>query len=192
MKIKKENKGITLIALIITIIVLLILAVVTITAVNEGNIFAHANNAVTRYNVAATEENTMISNYLTEMAKYDVNNNVETSYYEAGSMVFAITNSSLKMYMSTGDGKFALGDTLVIKSIIPTPTNNEIIIWYNDEMITLNSWNSKLIISDDIDDAYIYNGNMFFVDPTEAVPEDIDNEIPAILVPNFDTSLLSE
>ena len=67
----KENKGITLIALIITIIVLLILAVVTISAVNEGNIFAHANNAVTRYNVAATEENTMISNYLTEMEKYD-------------------------------------------------------------------------------------------------------------------------
>ena len=52
----KENKGITLIALIITIIVLLILAVVTINAVNEGSIFAHANNAVTKYNAAATEE----------------------------------------------------------------------------------------------------------------------------------------
>ena len=45
----KEQKGITLIALIITIVVLLILAVVTISAVNEGSIFAHANNAATRY-----------------------------------------------------------------------------------------------------------------------------------------------
>ena len=45
----KQNKAITLIALIITIIVLLILAVVTISAVNEGSIFAHANNAATRY-----------------------------------------------------------------------------------------------------------------------------------------------
>ena len=71
----KENKGITLIALIITIIVLLILAVVTINAVNEGSIFAHANNAVTKYNAAATEENSMIANYLAKMEKYDNNNN---------------------------------------------------------------------------------------------------------------------
>ena len=71
MKNLKSNKGITLIALIITIIVLLILAVVTISAVNEGNIFAHANNAATKWNAAATEENIIISNYLTEMAKHD-------------------------------------------------------------------------------------------------------------------------
>ena len=68
---KKENKGITLIALIITIVVLLILAVVTVTAVNEGSIFAHANNAATKYNTAVTEENKMLSNYLTEMGKYN-------------------------------------------------------------------------------------------------------------------------
>ena len=68
---KKENKGITLIALIITIIVLLILAVVTISAVNEGSIFAHANNAATRYNAAATEENSLLTNYLVEMALHD-------------------------------------------------------------------------------------------------------------------------
>ena len=63
----KENKGITLVALIITIIVLLILAVVTISAVNEGDLFAHANNAARAYDKAATDENTMISNYLTEL-----------------------------------------------------------------------------------------------------------------------------
>lgn len=67
----KENKGITLVALIITIIVLLILAVVTIAAVSEGEIFNHANNAATRYNAAAVEENTIITNHLGEMAKYD-------------------------------------------------------------------------------------------------------------------------
>ncbi len=67
----KENKGITLVALIITIIVLLILAVVTISAVNEGSLFAHANNAATGYTEAAEKENTMISNWLTELAKHD-------------------------------------------------------------------------------------------------------------------------
>ena len=60
----KENKAITLIALIITIVVLLILAVVTINAVNEGSIFAHANNAATRYSQEAERENSIIANML--------------------------------------------------------------------------------------------------------------------------------
>ncbi len=71
MKNIRENKGITLIALIITIIVLLILAAVTISAVNEGNLFSHANNAATAYSEAATEENTMISRYLEYMDNFD-------------------------------------------------------------------------------------------------------------------------
>ncbi len=66
----REEKGITLVALIITIIVLLILAVVTISAVNEGSLFSHANNAATKYTAAAEKENTMISGYVTEMEKY--------------------------------------------------------------------------------------------------------------------------
>ena len=60
----KEQKGTTLIALIITIVVLLILAVVTISAVNEGSIFAHANNAATRYSQEAERENALIHNLL--------------------------------------------------------------------------------------------------------------------------------
>ena len=60
----KEQKAITLIALIITIVVLLILAVVTINAVNEGSIFAHANNAATRYSQEAERENSIIANML--------------------------------------------------------------------------------------------------------------------------------
>ncbi len=67
----KENKAITLVALIITIIVLLILAVVTISAVNEGSLFSHANNAATTYSEAQKEENTMIANWLTELEKHD-------------------------------------------------------------------------------------------------------------------------
>ena len=69
----KESKGITLVALIITIIVLLILAVVTISAVNEGSLFSYANNAAESYSKAQEEENTMISNWLTELAKHDGN-----------------------------------------------------------------------------------------------------------------------
>ena len=71
MKNLKKEKGITLVALIITIIVLLILAVVTISAVNEGSLFSYANNAATAYSAAQEQENTMISNWLTELAKHD-------------------------------------------------------------------------------------------------------------------------
>ena len=60
----KENKGITLIALIITIVVLLILAIVTISAVNEGDIFAHANNAATRHSEEAERENQLLTDLL--------------------------------------------------------------------------------------------------------------------------------
>ncbi len=67
----KENKGITLVALIITIIVLLILAVVTISAVNEGSLFSHANNAVDKYGKESEKENSMISNYIDKIAEYD-------------------------------------------------------------------------------------------------------------------------
>ncbi len=74
----KKEKGITLVALIITIIVLLILAVVTISAVNEGSLFAHANNAATSYSKSQEEENTMISNWLTELAKHE-NKNVTST-----------------------------------------------------------------------------------------------------------------
>ena len=52
----KNKKGITLIALVITIIVLLILAIVTIRIMTNQNIIGHANNAVTAYNEAQTNE----------------------------------------------------------------------------------------------------------------------------------------
>ena len=94
---KKENKGITLITLIITIIVLLILAVITISAVNEGNIFAHANNAATRWNAAATEENAIISNMSNKMDEYE--NRISGGYIEEPEVnvwqtVYGLTSSN--------------------------------------------------------------------------------------------------
>ena len=52
----RQEKGITLIALVITIIVLLILAIVTIRIMTNENIIGHANNAVTAYNEAQNNE----------------------------------------------------------------------------------------------------------------------------------------
>ena len=79
MKVLKGNNAITLIALIITIILLLILAIVTISAVNEGNLFAHANNAVTKWNDETAKENVLISNYIAYMEKYAKKGNGSSS-----------------------------------------------------------------------------------------------------------------
>ena len=90
----KENNGITLIALIITIIVLLILAVVTISAVNEGGIFAHANNAATKYNAAATEENVKIAELISNVPGTEPDGgwkyNSSTGKYEKGENSYAL------------------------------------------------------------------------------------------------------
>ena len=53
---RKQEKGITLIALIITIVVLLILAMVAIDAVRDGGIITHAERAANQMNKAQIEE----------------------------------------------------------------------------------------------------------------------------------------
>lgn len=66
----KAEKGITLVALVITIIVLLILAMVSISIISQHDIINHANNAVTRYNEAQTQENSQLRQAADEMDKY--------------------------------------------------------------------------------------------------------------------------
>ena len=116
----KTQKGITLIALIITIIVLLILAVVTISAVNEGSIFAHANNAATRYSQEAERENALIHNLLGTLPGEGTQDNppdepvVETSWtYDEGTKTYTKGDLSITAdsngYLSNADVLTALG-----------------------------------------------------------------------------------
>ena len=63
--------GITLIALIITVIILLILAGTAISiAVNGGDLFGRAQNAVGLYNSKVAEENTTINSWLSYLDQY--------------------------------------------------------------------------------------------------------------------------
>lgn len=52
----KEQKGITLVALVITIIVMLILVAVSVTVALKGGLFTSAKNAATNTNVEAEGE----------------------------------------------------------------------------------------------------------------------------------------
>lgn len=59
----KEQKGITLVALVITIIVMLILVGVSVTVALKGGLFDTAKDAKTKYEDAAEKENT--ANFIT-------------------------------------------------------------------------------------------------------------------------------
>ena len=106
----KTQKGITLIALIITIIVLLILAVVTISAVNEGSIFAHANNAATRYSQEAERENALLHNLLGTLPGEDGSSSSSGDDTTATDGTWTY-NSETGKY-EKGEKSYAVGDTL--------------------------------------------------------------------------------
>ena len=67
----REQKGITLVALVITIIVLLILAGVALaTLTGNTSIIDNANNAVERYNASANDDQNVINQVDNLFQKY--------------------------------------------------------------------------------------------------------------------------
>ena len=77
MRITKDQKAITLIALVITIIVLLILAGVALaTLTGNTSIIENANNAVERYNASAGNDQNVLNQVENLFAKYmgEINN----------------------------------------------------------------------------------------------------------------------
>ena len=87
---KKNNKGITLIALVITIIVLLILAGISISALTQTGIFEKAKEAKQKNENTQKEENLTLANYENE-----INQIVESSSREKKTQIKVIdTNIS--------------------------------------------------------------------------------------------------
>ena len=66
---KKDNVGITLIALVITIIVLLILAGITIAQLSNNGLFERTRIAKEKSKVAKEKENTVLGDYEAEIEK---------------------------------------------------------------------------------------------------------------------------
>lgn len=72
----REEKGITLIALVITIIVMLILAAVTITLVVNGNLVNHARDAKSDTQ-AAIDNETLISQGTVKYGEGEVSTSIQ-------------------------------------------------------------------------------------------------------------------
>ena len=77
----KENKGITLIALIITIILLLILVGVSINLAIKGNLFGSAEKAVSGTNDKVAQEQTRVDELMGELEKVEAQNAVHNWQY---------------------------------------------------------------------------------------------------------------
>ena len=77
----KENKGITLIALIITIIILLILVGVSINLAIKGDLFGNAEKAVSGTNDKVAQEQTRVDELMGELEKVEAQNAVHNWQY---------------------------------------------------------------------------------------------------------------
>ena len=94
MKKLKEEKGITLVALIITIVVLLILAAVAIGTIKNSDIIGYAKNAAGSFNQAKNNELDELAKYEAELDKYAPGEKVEyignlrlnTKYFASGNL----------------------------------------------------------------------------------------------------------
>ena len=93
----KNEKAITLIALIITIVILLILAVVTIGSIKNSNIITYAQNASSDYNKEKDIEDSVISGY-ESLIKSNLPDVPATTIVQAqqDSMLMKTVNSEIK------------------------------------------------------------------------------------------------
>ncbi len=66
----KQQKGITLVALVITIIILLILAGITLGTLKDSGLFNNAKRAKNEYGEKANEENQTLKGYEDEVQTY--------------------------------------------------------------------------------------------------------------------------
>ncbi len=106
MKLKKENKGITLVALVITIILLIILAGISITQLTGNGLFENAKLAKEKYFNEQEKENKTLASYEEQISEYvgngrdnnyssielDYDNSVDVSSYTSEDNKFTFTS----------------------------------------------------------------------------------------------------
>ena len=128
MKLTKNQKGITLVALIITIIVLLILAVVSIRAIKDGGILSKTQTAKETYSESEEKEKiqlainqaaidglgTINEDALTKALNDEFKNNWEYSMKSANSFIVRIKSSNREYQIEKNSGAISIPEKLPI------------------------------------------------------------------------------
>ena len=120
----KEQKGITLIALIITIVVLLILAVVAIDSIQDSGIVSRAKDTATTYNDAVVNEQQTIQNYLEYLDKNNVASKTYKAYKIGDEVKIVKDGVEHNFYVIKDDGEAAENVLLLAKQNIIADKNN--------------------------------------------------------------------
>lgn len=147
-KISRQEKGITLIALIITIIVLLILAGVTILSIQGDGILQNAKNATDVYNQKQLEEQKILDEYANQIDGIAYPNKIKNPFDPDGwDIAYTCTNEiwsnePLTKGTAIGDGVDIVAKFYKQDNIVTPPTLN-----FNGATLQFNPGNAyKLVI----------------------------------------------
>lgn len=107
----KENKGVTLVALVITIIVLLILAGVTLSMVmGDSGIFSKANKASSETTISSAKDAVRLATLEAVTDQYTDNGSIGTAITSEAEAITAV-NAKLQDGYKIQDGKIMQGTT---------------------------------------------------------------------------------
>ena len=110
---KKENKGITLVALVITIIILLILATISIQSLTNTGLFAKAQEAKEKTQNAEENQARTLNEYEDEVNKYVSDNKDKTDWTGKVNKPKLMTGmTAIRFNEPTGDEKANEGSTI--------------------------------------------------------------------------------
>ena len=138
---EKENRGITLIALVITIIILLILAGISISALTNQGLFKNAKTAQKETEKAEAEQGQRLNEYEDEINKYLENEDENTKAFKekVGKVLSTTDNTELKdaknnkIVVPAGfkiiNGATTVDKGIVIEDVTETATKGSQFVW---------------------------------------------------------------
>ncbi len=217
-KLTKNEKGITLVALIITIIILLILAVVSIRAITGDNILGKSETAKEKYESAKKDEADRLGDYTNaiQINESKNSNNLNIKYYKEESsdfeIIYKISGNQYGCYVrrNNSEEKYKKVEE-DIRTVIDLETKvmiNDDIHYYSKaaviEISDPESYESNDIVINNIhyttSDIILISSTEMIIDPNpwyykekseSEIVQSTNNRI-ANFIENFDESLLSE
>ena len=138
---EKENRGITLIALVITIIILLILAGISISALTNQGLFKNAKTAQKETEKAEAEQGQRLNEYEDEINKYLENEDEHTKAFKekVGKVLSTTDNTEIKdaknnkIVVPAGfkivEGATTVDKGIVIEDVTETATKGSQFVW---------------------------------------------------------------
>ena len=137
---QKNNKGITLIALVITVIVLLILTLAGIRLVINGGIITKSKNATSEYKISEEKEKIQLGHKTYQLEKIEGTDNPVLTVEGADvsgndSLGWTITFKDTKnIYALNPDGSIITGETIFdAEEWDKTATSEYLFIWQSDD-----------------------------------------------------------